>query len=65
VNQWHASGPRPDGNPTEALPPARMEPVMKGAYISVAPAADVKHYDAQLTRWKATLSGAFVLRVFC
>jgi hypothetical protein len=42
--------PRPDGNPTEALPPARMEPVMKGLYISVAPAADVKHYDAQLTR---------------
>jgi hypothetical protein len=37
---------------------------MKGMYISAAPAADVKHYERAATRWKAMLSGAFVLRVF-
>jgi hypothetical protein len=59
VNQWHASGPRPDGNPTEALPPARMEPVMKGLYISVAAAAEVNEYE----RAANTLDGNAFRRV--
>jgi hypothetical protein len=37
---------------------------MKGSYVSVATAADVNTTERAATRWEATLSGAFVLRVF-
>jgi hypothetical protein len=55
---------RAAANDPIALPPPQEATVMKGLYISVAPAAEVKHYERAANRWEARSSGAFLAARF-